>query len=187
MSVTAIGPVVVSVHGDPSASRSSTPTSRSGRDVSIQGYLEWDEVEQLSELVANSTLQRTIGGVTGVLEYISTDDDLLAGWNGWYLLTGFSYSPEQQHSLNGVTGLVPFSLAGAYIGGAGVCVVAESDPLANVHGVVSEPLAALMPSTADPALGQMRVYADGVLTVRPYDTELAPSPVGEYGSFSGGY
>lgn len=114
MSVTAIGSVVISFHGAPSFSRSSSPTSRAGQEATISGRLDWAQIDQLAELLNNPALQRTVGGATGILEYLDTNDAKLASRKGWYLFSNFKDDPEQQHSL--ANSPVPFSLTGVYLG-----------------------------------------------------------------------
>lgn len=70
-----------------------------------------------------------------------------------------------------------------------ISVAVTSAALVNFYGIAPAMVAALPPSTLDPSVGQMRVYVDGVLTVRPYDSVLEETTVapGTYGSYSGGY
>lgn len=115
MSIRYIGPVEVDIF-DPEFSWSGPPLPRGIRSASFSGRLEWTPAQQLSELVANFDRAQTIAGITGVLETIYADDELLASFNGWYLLQSFSMSPSQPDSLAGLAGLVPFRLEAAHLG-----------------------------------------------------------------------
>lgn len=115
MSLVAIGPVAID-HGDPKFNWTSSPTAHGIRTCTIGGSCSFDAVKQLSELVngADPADRRTVGGRTGILEYIEFDDDLLDDLSGYYLLEGFGFDAEQQHSLAATD--VPFSLTAAYLG-----------------------------------------------------------------------
>lgn len=113
MGLVSIGPVSL-FHGNPDFSWSAAPTSRSGQAASISGLTDWDEAHELRELIANPALQQTVGGSTGVLEWIEFDDDLLGPFTGYYLLTAFAMSPTQDSSVGGSP--VAFSLSADFIG-----------------------------------------------------------------------
>lgn len=113
MALTAIGAITLT-HFDPQFSWSSTPTSRAGRGATISGMVEWTQADQLSELIANPNRQTTIGGVTGVLEFVNFSDSLLASKTGWYLLQDFEQSPSQKHSVGASP--VPISISAVFIG-----------------------------------------------------------------------
>lgn len=113
MGLVSIGAVAIS-HGDPVFSWRSAPTAHGIRPASIAGSASWAAVKALGELVANATARRTVGGFTGVLEYIVFDDTLLSDLTGYYLLQDFTISAGQQDSLTATD--VPFTLSAAYLG-----------------------------------------------------------------------
>ena len=106
-----IGPIVIG-HGDPQFSWASTPDDGI-RPGTISGSCSWAQAKQLSELVANRGRRTSVGGRSGVLEYIVFDDDLLDDFTGWYLLESFALSPAHKHSLT--TTDVPFTLSAAHL------------------------------------------------------------------------
>lgn len=113
MALVSIGAVTIS-HGDPEFSWDSTPTSHGIRGGSISGSCSWTAVQTLSELIANPDTQTTIGGRTGVLEYLVFDDTKLGTFTGYYLLEQFTVSPDHRSSLT--TTDVPFSITCAFLG-----------------------------------------------------------------------
>lgn len=175
MSLTRIGPVAVTFM-DPSYSVESQPTARGHRAVSLGGQLQWDEAQQLSELVANQDRRITVGGVSGVLEYVHADDELLAPFRGWHLLTAFSIKAGHSHSLAGVTGPVPFDLSAVQLGDNVQVVVARSARArSNTHGLT--PVAVVAdPFRSDTSTGEPFTPppAGGSLFTREHD----PAPYG---------
>lgn len=119
-----IGPLDVS-YKDPGLSWTSQPGSSGVRGVSISGLVELHRAQQLSELVNNPARSVTVGGYTGVLEYLHFDGHVVSPFTGWYLLDQFSINIEHRYSFNGVTGPTPFSLSGYHLGRLGP-VVARS-------------------------------------------------------------
>ncbi len=88
------------------------PTTHGIRGCRIGGLVEDAAADTLSELVNNPSAQVTVGGFTGVQEYLIFTGTL-AGKTGYYLLENFDESTE--HSLM-FTGFTAFSLTGAYLG-----------------------------------------------------------------------
>lgn len=113
MGLVAIGPVTIS-HGNPQFGTSGAPTEHGIESVSISGSCSWAAAHTLRELVKNPDAQTTVGGRTGVLEWLEYDDDLLGPLTGYYLLEGFSIDAGQKDSLT--TTDAPFTLAAAYLG-----------------------------------------------------------------------
>ena len=113
MGLVSIGAAAID-HGDPVYSWRSSPDSHGIRAASIGGSASWAAAKTLGELVANPTGRQTVGGFTGVLEYIVFDDSLLSDLTGYYLLQDFTISAGQQDSLT--TTDVPFTLSAAYLG-----------------------------------------------------------------------
>ena len=113
MGLAAIGPVAIS-HGNPQFGTSGAPTQHGIESVSISGSASWAAVHALRELVNNPAAQTTVGGRTGVLEWLDYDDDLLGTLTGYYLLEGFSVDADHKASLT--TTDVPFTLQAAYLG-----------------------------------------------------------------------
>lgn len=113
MGLISIGPVSIS-HGNPDFGTSATPTNHGAESVSISGSCSWAASSTLRELVNNPDNQTTIGGHTGVLEWLEFDDDLLGDLTGYYLLENFSRSADHKASLT--TTDVPFTLTAAYLG-----------------------------------------------------------------------
>lgn len=109
-----IGSVVIS-HGDPKFSWTAAPTSHGIRSCTISGSCLWLQADALEELVANEDRQTTIAGRTGVLEFIEFGGALLANRTGHYLLEDFKKDAGHEHSLNGVSGDVPFTIIAAYV------------------------------------------------------------------------
>lgn len=100
----------------PNLKWSSTPTSRGIRSCSISGLVELSKAHQLSELVANPLLARTIAGFTGVLEWVVFDGDVLLPFTGYYLLQTFDINVERELMFGGLSGPIGFSLTAAYLG-----------------------------------------------------------------------
>ncbi len=113
MGLVAIGPVAIS-HGDPKFATSGGPTNHGIESVTIAGSCAWADVHTLRELVNNPSAQTTIGGRTGVLEWLEYDDDLLEPLTGYYLLGRFSLDAGQRDSLTDTD--APFTLSAAYLG-----------------------------------------------------------------------
>ncbi len=113
MALTAIGPVTVS-HGDPSFVANSAPTTHGIDDVTIAGSCSWTAEKQLREMVRNPDNRTTVGGRTGVLEWLAFDDTLLDDWTGYYLLETFNVTAGHTASLASTD--VPFTLTAAYLG-----------------------------------------------------------------------
>lgn len=113
MGLTAIGPVAIS-HGDPGFSSSAAPTTHGIEAVTISGSCSWAASSTLRELVLNPFAQTTVGGFTGVREWLYFDDDLLGDLEGEYLLQKFDRNAGQKDSLT--TADVPFTLTAVFLG-----------------------------------------------------------------------
>lgn len=95
----------------PNLKFTSAPTTHGIRGCSISGLVEDSAADTLSELV-NNPIQVTIGGFTGVQEWVIFSGTL-AGKTGYYLLENFDEETEHSMMFSGFTG---FSLSGAYLG-----------------------------------------------------------------------
>ncbi len=109
-----IGAVAVD-YRRPSVKFSGGPTTHGIRACSIDGLVEDAAADTLSELVNNPAAQVSVGGFTGVQEYL-TFTGTLAGKTGYYILENFDETTE--HSMM-FTGFTAFSLTGAYLGDLG--------------------------------------------------------------------
>ena len=110
-----IGPVVVN-HGDPKFTWDSNASQHGIMPASVSGSCLWYQAQTLLELVNNRDARSTVGGRTGVLEWIEYGGPLLANLSGYYLLDTFSLAPEHVHSLSGIEGDVAFALSCHYLG-----------------------------------------------------------------------
>jgi hypothetical protein len=110
-----LGPVAVPAEiGDPSFRWTSDPNANGLRGAAFSGSLFWPQVHQLGELVDNADRQVTIGGKTGVLEYVHFDDNYRGPVRGWYLFESFELG-EADHAAS-TTGEVKFSLTCSLVG-----------------------------------------------------------------------
>lgn len=110
-----IGPVAVD-YRRPSLKWTSNPSNKGVRECSISGLIPLDAVHELSELVASPAEFRTIGGYTGVLEWMEFDGDVLLTFTGYYLISSFDVNIERELMFGGPTGLTAFSMSAAYLG-----------------------------------------------------------------------
>lgn len=110
-----IGPVVIN-HGDPKFTWDSNASQHGSMPASVSGSCLWYQAMTLLELVNNPAVRRTVGGRTGVQEWIEYGGPLLIGLTGYYLLETFRLAPDQEHSLAGPEGDVAFSLDCVYMG-----------------------------------------------------------------------
>jgi hypothetical protein len=112
-----IGPVKLVDLYEPSLTFTGTPTALGLQPGQITGQTEWWQAHQLKELVNNPHRRVTIGGQSGVLEPIYFSDPMLGPQTSWCLLQSFQLGQaDQSHSLQGTTGLVPYTLTLAQIG-----------------------------------------------------------------------
>jgi hypothetical protein len=95
------------------ASVGSASGPKAFRPVSFGGVLALAVAIELSELVANPALRRTIGGVTGALEYVTSNSFVMANFNGYCLLQTYNFVPDKIGEDARYAG---FSLAGVLIG-----------------------------------------------------------------------
>jgi hypothetical protein len=114
-----IGPVELVDLYEPSLTFTGTPTALGLQPGQITGQTEWWQAHQLKELVNNPQRRVTIGGQSGVLEPIYFSDPMLGPLTSWCLLQSFQLGQaDQSHSLQGKTGLVPYTLALTQVGDA---------------------------------------------------------------------
>ncbi len=111
----AIGPIVVD-YRNPALSWKSEPSTHGIRPCTISGTVLMAQGHALAELVANPDARTTIGGFTGVLEFIEMDGDALASCEGYYLLQSLDLNIDRQFVYGG---RAPFTLAAAYLGDLG--------------------------------------------------------------------
>jgi hypothetical protein len=111
VSALAIGPIVTTPYNF-KASRSSPSNVRGFRTLSFSGTLEIALVDQLDELIVNPAARTTIGGVSGVLEYVESSSAQLGTINGWCILTGF----DSTLSVDPIWPYGEFSIQATYIG-----------------------------------------------------------------------
>lgn len=112
LSDTYIGEVLAPVYNWAPA-WSSASGSTGFRLVTYAGHMALAVAYQLSELVANRDRQVTIGGESGVLEYIWSESEVASNFNGWHLLKGFAMSPAKIGSDAVYT---PISLTAVHLG-----------------------------------------------------------------------
>lgn len=120
-----IGPIVVDWFV-PTLSVDATPAGKGLDSVTIEGTAAYPVVHSMRELIKNYQARQTIGGVTGILEYVEMECASLASWDGWYLLLGISMSTDRLRIEaaesddptlgQGTTATVPFSITAAYLG-----------------------------------------------------------------------
>lgn len=169
-----IGPVAVD-YRDPNVTW--TSESINGiRSCSITGLVTWTQAQQLSELVNNPARRITVGGESGVLEYLDLDDFHIRSFKGWYLLQSFS-GPEVEHrfsvQVDRMAGPVPFSLDAAYLGdGTHREVILARSSRDIVNGYVVEPRSLIVNPFWDEttAGGNFPVNPGGTRFTREYDS-----------------
>lgn len=88
-----IGPVVTTPY-DFTATVAAASNPKGFRELSVSGSIENALAETLSEMVANRDARTTLGGVTGVLEYVIFGSPAMAHMTGDYLLLDFPTSPD---------------------------------------------------------------------------------------------
>lgn len=110
MSMTDFGPVEA-LHYNPSYTQRAIVDGIS--DVQIGGALPLAEAQTLWELVNNKDNRTTIGGRTGVLEWIESPYPVIAPFNGWYLLQAMDFTP---YKFSNGTIAADFTLSCAYLG-----------------------------------------------------------------------
>jgi hypothetical protein len=126
----------------PTASEDATPAGQGISSVTIGGSGTRLQIDQLRELLRNFRRRRTVGGVTGILEWVDLGCDSLESWTGWYLLQSMNVSTslvyiESAESTGpdygeGTTSVVPFSVSGGFLGN--VTSPAPDDDVTVVDG-----------------------------------------------------
>jgi hypothetical protein len=109
-STTFLGPVRGQVYN---AGPSWASDSSLLRSATFAGHLTVAGAEQMSELLANTARRVTIGGHTGVLEFVWSESGVVNNFNGWYLLEQFSFEP---YRIGDSTTYVAFTLDATYLG-----------------------------------------------------------------------
>jgi hypothetical protein len=170
VSLVRIGPVVVD-HGDPGFSWTSDPNAAGMRGASFGGSFSWRQAAALSELIARDPV--TVLDVTGVLEHVRFDDDLLRSFTGWYLFQPSSLEAGQQHSLVDLDGDVPFSVKAVLVPSSLVPVyIRSARRRPNQHGLGGR-------TTVGATGGFVQSTGGGPSFTREYDAALfgdAPVP-----------
>lgn len=137
-----LGPIQTPLY-NPQLGATSAPTELGIGAVTLSGMMEWAPAHQLREVTENPARKITVGRQAGVLEPVWFDDDLLRSLNGWALLQSCQIQASQEHSLNGVTGLVPYTLTFARLPvGTSIVVTRSAATRLNDYGVVAMPLVA---------------------------------------------
>jgi hypothetical protein len=146
-----IGPVQLVDLFEPSLTFTGSPTALGLQPGQITGQTEWWQAHQLKELVNNPARRVTIGGVSGVLEPIYFSDPMLGPLTSWCLLQSFQLGQaDQSTSLQGTTGLVPYTLGLTQVGDGTqrqVVVVRSARAKGNdysliAHSIVVDPFGA---------------------------------------------
>ena len=110
MSVTDFGPVAA-IHYNPTYQQTATVDGISA--VQIGGSLPLAAAQTLFELVNNKDDRTTIGGRTGVLEWVTSPYPVIAPFNGYYLFQSFDFVP---YKFSDGTIAADFTLTAAYLG-----------------------------------------------------------------------
>jgi hypothetical protein len=161
VSLVRVGPVVVD-HGDPEFSWTSDPNAAGMRGATFGGSFSWRQAAALSELIARDN-PVTILDVTGTLEHVHFDDDLLRSFTGWYLFQPSSLDAAQQHSLVDLDGDVPFSVKAVLVPSALVPVyIRSARRRPNQHGLGGR-------TTVASAAGFLQSTGGGPSFTRSYD------------------
>lgn len=105
-----IGPVEIPDHVNPFFGWTGAVDAHGLQPARISGEADWRTVIRLGVLVPGDARTVTVAGVSGVLEPVWWDDDLLFTRSGWYLLQSIDRSPDTVHSFDGLDGVAPFSL-----------------------------------------------------------------------------
>ena len=177
MSLDRIGPIAVD-HRNPVITWSSTEVD-GVRPCRVTGQAEQASVRQLSELVANPDRRITVGGFSGVLEYVALSGPV-AEFAGWYLLDAIDVTAERPWTVAnfGTSLLKPFSLSATYLGSNLEVVVARSARArGNAHGLV--PVAVVAdPFWTQHAEGEpfVPVPSGGSAFARSYDPTAHSTP-----------
>lgn len=111
-----IGAVTVD-YRRPSLKWSSNPANKGIRECSISGLVPEDAAHELSELCASPAEFRTMGGYSGVLQWVIFDGGSLLPFVGYYLISSFEANYDRELMVTtGPTTFTAFSLSAAYFG-----------------------------------------------------------------------
>lgn len=88
VSLLRVGPITAAPYNF-NISRSSPSNAKGFRTITFSGDVDSDVADQLDELVVNPDARRSVGGQTGVQEYVESTSPALVSVNGYCLLTGF--------------------------------------------------------------------------------------------------
>jgi hypothetical protein len=94
------------------AQRSSPSGVRGFRRLTFAGDVDAYLADMLDELVINPAARRTIGGESGVLEFVEAESPGIPTVSGWYLLTSF----DSTLSVDPIWPYARFSLQATLIG-----------------------------------------------------------------------
>lgn len=111
----------------PTVSEDDSPAGKGFPSVTIGGAAPHGVVDELREVTRNYRNRRTVGGETGIQQYIEFEcAPLTASWDGWYLLQGLSTSVDKVRMDaiastgsdlgEGDTAVLSFSIKAVYIG-----------------------------------------------------------------------
>lgn len=140
----------------------SAPAPGGTRAFTLSGTLPVAPAEQLSELVANDARRVTIGGQSGVLEYVFMDGGVSRDFNGWCLFDRYDFTPYRLG--DGVKG-ADFTLSAVHLGPQRQPVVVHSGrDLDNDYDLDGTPILA-QPLTA----GVFLTDPGGTRIVREFD------------------
>jgi hypothetical protein len=113
MGLVSVGPVAVAIHV-PTFNEGAQPITHGITSFEVSGLMAWATARTLKEMVANPDGRQTVGGQTGVLEYLVFTGDEQEAITGYYLLQSFILgAATYTHRKIGRT---PFSLTAAYLG-----------------------------------------------------------------------
>lgn len=167
---------------EPQLTFTGTPTALGLQPGQITGQTEWWQAHQLKELVNNPQRRVTIGGQSGVLEPIYFSDPMLGPLTSWCLLQSFQLGQaDQTHSLQGTTGLVPYTLTLTQVGDAThrqVVVVRSARDKGNDFGITPQSLVVNPFWDEDPDGSPFITSPGGTRFTREYDAAFPHSTGG---------
>jgi hypothetical protein len=167
MGLAYVGPIAIDAHYTPSFNWTSSADGRGFREASVDGLAKWTEVRAASELVADYERRVTFGDRVGVLDVLWFSDELLRGFNGWYLFTGFSVTPQQSDSL---TDLTPFSISATHVPPRYAPLLAYSSRARSNDFSLTAQSLVVQPFWGEPDSGEpFAVDPGGVTFQREYD------------------
>lgn len=102
----------------PSFRLTSTPTTHGIRPCSLSGLFDLPAIQTLDEMCSNPARQETVGGFTGVKEWLIFTGDVLEMYTGYYVIVSFDpdYQREFFFGTVGTSAFMPFSMSAAYLG-----------------------------------------------------------------------